>query len=235
MALASHSHATTWSSPSSPTRAPPLSAKVVRDCFSSDLGATLANRSRFPSRPEVSFDHWRAAHPVATVRVLSRAASTLCLTPSSPANYAHLCAASRARAHKRAPPVAGSRWRPYFNAASHHRDPRSVSRGPWGQTQGGRKGHSRESRTTARRPCCYRRVRRRRRCPAAVLRIFEAPAPDTEPGGVRRRAGQQPSPRSLACKVTARAGCVDGRVHRGRVPREGPDHVPAHSVVLIPA
>ncbi|KAF7001272.1 hypothetical protein CFC21_016979 [Triticum aestivum] len=58
------------------------SAELARECFSSDLDATLANRPHFPSVREVSFDytvltlanygaHWRAARRVAVVHLLS--------------------------------------------------------------------------------------------------------------------------------------------------------------------
>ncbi|XP_044454160.1 cytochrome P450 81Q32 [Triticum aestivum] len=58
------------------------SAELARECFSSELDATLANRPRFPSLKEVSFDyraltvasygaHWRAARRVAVVHLLS--------------------------------------------------------------------------------------------------------------------------------------------------------------------
>nr|BAJ95873.1 predicted protein [Hordeum vulgare subsp. vulgare] len=56
--------------------------EVAKECFSSDLDATLANRPHFPSVREVSFDysvltlanygaHWRAARRVAVVHLLS--------------------------------------------------------------------------------------------------------------------------------------------------------------------
>ncbi|CAM0905209.1 unnamed protein product [Alopecurus aequalis] len=58
------------------------SAEAARECFSSELDATLANRPHFPSVREASFDyrvltlanygsHWRAARRVAVVHLLS--------------------------------------------------------------------------------------------------------------------------------------------------------------------